>query len=336
MGGSLKKPHNIIQIAKKHKVSATSLMGQLKKGIATEMEHTKDKTTARTIALHHLWESPKYYQKLKVMEKSFKDGGEVVAHASGKVGGVLVGRRHSEGGIKAINKSNNQPIEMEGGEVVITRNAVSDNQKREFEGEMLTNKEILSRINESGGGVAFANGGKVKDCGCSGKKYKYGGKMMTDFDIVESIRGASKLPMELNRRAINMSGIQYANLKPSEAVDKLFGVVKFEDGGVLDKAGDSIKLINKRIPSLKGFLKLSRWVESPYDNDLSRYVPIKQFKSIVYAKGGDIQLGTITNAQAYKTYLFDNFGIKFRDLPAKIQNALLMGEQKLIDNYINE
>jgi len=336
MGGSLKKPHNIIQIAKKHKVSATSLMSQLKKGIATEMEHTKDKTTARTIALHHLWESPKYYEKLQVMEKSFKDGGEVAAYASGKAGGVLVGRRHSQGGIKAINKSNNQPLEMEGGEVVITRNAVSDNQKREFEGEMLTNKEILSRINQSGGGVAFANGGKVKDCGCSGKKYKYGGKMMTDFDIVESIRSASELPMNLNKKAIDMSGVQYANLKPSEAVDKLYSAVKFEDGGILDKAGDSIRMINKRIPSLKGFLKLSRWVESPYDNDLSRYVPIKQFKSIVYAKGGNIDLGTITNAQAYKTYLFDNFGIKFRDLPSKIQNALLMGEQKLIDNYINE
>jgi hypothetical protein len=53
---------------------------------------------------------------------------------------VLVGKRHSEGGIKAVNKSTNQPLEMEGGEVVITRNAVSDNEKREFEGEMLTNR----------------------------------------------------------------------------------------------------------------------------------------------------------------------------------------------------
>ena len=52
---------------------------------------------------------------------SFKEGGEI-KHISGKVGGYLVGKRHSEGGIKAINKSTGQPLEMEGGEVVITRN----------------------------------------------------------------------------------------------------------------------------------------------------------------------------------------------------------------------
>ena len=91
---------------------------------------------------------------------SFKEGGEI-KHISGEAGGYLVGKRHSEGGIKAINKSTGQPLEMEGGEVVITRNAVSDTQKYEFEGEMLTNREILSKINEGGGGVAFADGGEV-------------------------------------------------------------------------------------------------------------------------------------------------------------------------------
>jgi predicted ABC-type ATPase len=107
----------------------------------------------------------------------FKRGGEIdpdnkktkdmITHKSGNAGGLLVGNRHSEGGIKAVNKSTNTPLEMEGGEVVITRNAVSDNEKREFEGEMLTNREILSKINESGGGVSFENGGKIDyDCEC--------------------------------------------------------------------------------------------------------------------------------------------------------------------------
>ena len=108
------------------------------------------------------------------MEKGgyYKAGGEInpddknvkdyFSHGSGNVGGVLVGKRHSEGGIKAVNKSTNQPLEMEGGEVVITRNAVSDNQKREFEGKMMTNREILSKINESGGGVSFDKGGEVE------------------------------------------------------------------------------------------------------------------------------------------------------------------------------
>ena len=56
-------------------------------------------------------------------------------HNQGAAGGYLVGRRHSEGGIKAVNKSTGQPLEMEGGEVVITRDAVSDNTKRSFNGK---------------------------------------------------------------------------------------------------------------------------------------------------------------------------------------------------------
>lgn len=104
---------------------------------------------------------------------SFKEGGEI-KHISGKVGGYLVGKRHSEGGIKAINKSTGQPLEMEGGEVVITRNAVSSGEKHEFEGQMLTNREILSKINESGGGVSFEDGGEV--CHVCDAEYNYKGK----------------------------------------------------------------------------------------------------------------------------------------------------------------
>jgi hypothetical protein len=84
-----------------------------------------------------------------------------IIHNKGEAGGYLVGNRHSEGGIKAINKSTGQPLEMEGGEVVITRNAVSDTTKRSFNGKMMTNREILSTINKSGGGVEFEEGGEV-------------------------------------------------------------------------------------------------------------------------------------------------------------------------------
>ena len=117
---------------------------------------------------------------------------------SGSTGGVLVGKRHSEGGIKAINKATDQPIEMEGGEVVITRNAVSDNRKRQFQGQMLTNREILSKINESGGGVPiFEDGGSITPhkCSCSGNKYEYGGEMLSDFDIYNKMNEESKPEM---------------------------------------------------------------------------------------------------------------------------------------------
>jgi len=137
-----------------------------------------------------------YFDHLK--EKNYKRGGELnpdnkgvkdyFAGGSGSTGGVLVGKRHSEGGIKAINKATNTPLEMEGGEVVITRNAVSDNKKREFEGQMLTNKEILSKINVSGGGVSlYEDGGKVGCSFCTGKKYKYGGEMVSDYQIYDEV-----------------------------------------------------------------------------------------------------------------------------------------------------
>ena len=71
-------------------------------------------------------------------------------------------------------------------EDIINKRSVADNTKREFEGEMLTNKQILSKINEMGGGVSFADGGEIKHiCNCSGKKYNFGGEVLEDYVIVD-------------------------------------------------------------------------------------------------------------------------------------------------------
>jgi hypothetical protein len=124
----------------------------------------------------------------------FKDGGlnpdnkqvkNYFAHGSGNAGGVLVGKRHSEGGIKAINKSTGQPLEMEGGEVVITRGAVSNPKKYDFDGKEMTTREILSKLNVDGGGVSFAEGGDVPEkmnCGC--KEFKLGGQTITPQEFI--------------------------------------------------------------------------------------------------------------------------------------------------------
>jgi hypothetical protein len=66
----------LTDIAKKHdkkgyydlKDMVSSLQKQLNKGIRVEMEHTDDKTKAKEIAMDHLWEDPKYYDKLKKIE----------------------------------------------------------------------------------------------------------------------------------------------------------------------------------------------------------------------------------------------------------------------------
>lgn len=114
--------------------------------------------------------------------------GQTIIPNDGSLGGFLIGRLHKDGGIKAINKSTGQPLEMQGNEVVITAPAVADQTKREFEGEMLTNREILSKINQRGGGVSLEDGGALPSEVCyNGSSYNYGGRTMTDYEIIQEI-----------------------------------------------------------------------------------------------------------------------------------------------------
>jgi len=119
-----------------------------------------------------------------------KRNGQTMIYDDASVGGYFVGKTHSKGGIQMINKSTGQPLEVQGSEIIITAPAVADQTKREFEGKMMTNREILSEINEKGGGVSFAEGGDIpKDIKRTGASYKYGGKTMTDHEIYKRITG---------------------------------------------------------------------------------------------------------------------------------------------------
>ena len=296
--GGLTKSLAIADIHKKYpELPKKYINAQLYIGMKFEMEHTENPDVAKKIALDHLNESPFYYEYLTKMErqlegldvkkhyeevKDYAKGGEInpdnkgvkdyFAHGSGNVGGVLVGKRHSEGGIKAVNKSTNQPLEMEGGEVVITRNAVSDNEKREFEGEMLTNREILSRINESGGGVSFADGGDIPESiNTIGKEYAYGGKMVKDHDIVSSC------------------GCKHT----------------MAEGGKIYGQGGVVSMFDKEIPTYLAFQELFNGLKLP------------------------------NLRKEYEGFLKENYKINFTQLPQKVRTGLLLGSQKLIDNYIN-
>jgi hypothetical protein len=55
-------------IAKKHNISVDTIVKDLKKGMKVEMEHTTDVNVAKEIAFDHLFEDPKYYDKLAKME----------------------------------------------------------------------------------------------------------------------------------------------------------------------------------------------------------------------------------------------------------------------------
>lgn len=119
-----------------------------------------------------------------------KREGQTMIYDDATVGGYFVGKLHKEGGIKGINKTTGQPIEVQSSEVIITAPAVADQTKREFEGQMLTNREILSKINVSGGGVSFEQGGDVpSELYFNGSSYNYGGKTMTDYEIMKAMNG---------------------------------------------------------------------------------------------------------------------------------------------------
>jgi hypothetical protein len=143
-------------------------------------------------------EKPIVMDKLEALTEMMAKGGKVQGDGQksndAKDGGYFVGRSHDDGGIKAKNVDTDQIIEVEGNEVIINKRSVADTTKREFEGEMLTNREILSKINEGGGGVSFADGGEVKyNCGCSKKTYNFGGEILEESIIVNRLNVADPI-----------------------------------------------------------------------------------------------------------------------------------------------
>lgn len=105
----------------------------------------------------------------------YDKSGKLMETKDAKNGGYLVGRSHKEGGIKGVNVDTGDPIEVEGGEVVITKPAVDSNKYYTLNGKKMKPKDILSKLNSDHGGVAFAEGGKV-----GSRKYLLGG--MTNLE----------------------------------------------------------------------------------------------------------------------------------------------------------
>lgn len=67
--GGLAKGKTLQDIADKHKLPLSQLEKSLQQGIKVEMEHTTSEAIAREIAMDHLWEDPKYYDKLSSIEE---------------------------------------------------------------------------------------------------------------------------------------------------------------------------------------------------------------------------------------------------------------------------
>lgn len=138
-----------------------------------------------------------YSATAEIIERfSFKSGGHLEGVENGKPvklddakkGGMSVGSKHSEGGIKGEVGTEQRPIEFEGEEIILTAPVASNPNKYEFEGQQMTGREIASKINQDNGGVSFADGGQA-NCKCSGKMYKFGGDTFSDRDIIIRLNG---------------------------------------------------------------------------------------------------------------------------------------------------
>lgn len=310
---------------------------------------------------------------MRLNDKYNNIGGKVVSKSGnnpsdGKKGGLFVGRTHAEGGIKAVVKDTGKPIEVETSEVIITAPAVADPTKREFEGEKLTNKQILSKINQSGGGVAFADGGEVKqaDCGC---KHEKGGIVKGNYTFpdyntpIEDNDGVHKMVVlakegneerivhfgakgyssnysdeareqyrlrhskEANSSKLSAGWWAYQYLwsknspvyhegrnsehgerfeKHSDYIDKHFErKFKFEKGGQVYHNNDMVRIINKRVPTYEAFCANHK------------------------------HIAMVMHKQAYKNMLKNDYNIDYNELPQPIKMGLLMGNQSLINKYIN-
>ena len=83
--GKLAKGMSLSEVAAIHGLTAQDLASEYAMGIETEMEHTDKVDYARAIALDHLYENPYYYSKLKKIEQSFDEGGEITSLHSGDI-----------------------------------------------------------------------------------------------------------------------------------------------------------------------------------------------------------------------------------------------------------
>ena len=88
---------------------------------------------------------------------NFKSGGRISGCGCKeyKDGGLAYGNSHAKGGMPMTVKNTGQNIEIEGGEGVVNKRSMQMTKQVEFQGKKMTPCEVISSINEMGGGVKF-------------------------------------------------------------------------------------------------------------------------------------------------------------------------------------
>ena len=108
------------------------------------------------------------YEEGGMTEDGAKKGCGCTKYAKG---GLAYGNSHAKGGIPLKVKNTGQNIEIEGGEGVINKRSMQMTKKVEFQGQKMTPCEVISKINQMGGGVKF-NCGDVKEIVDKDGKYE--------------------------------------------------------------------------------------------------------------------------------------------------------------------
>jgi hypothetical protein len=87
--GGLADKKNLEDIAKKHNVSLEEIEKEFSIGVQKEKEHTKDEKESEEIAKDHLWEDPKYYDKLSKIEKKETKEGDSNQNEKDMIDGII-------------------------------------------------------------------------------------------------------------------------------------------------------------------------------------------------------------------------------------------------------
>ena len=168
-------------------------------------------------------------------------------------GGVVVGKRHHEmdehgnTGETFVVEDTGEVVEVEGGEGVLCTESMQSDKLYDFEGDKLTGREIASILNSRYGGVKFAKGGKVSDCGCNLKyMYKHGGELPSA--TLESLHGGNAVVTVKTMQSQDKYGFQGTKKTPREILSRInadHGGKKFEEGGMLDFTNYDFDILNK-------------------------------------------------------------------------------------------
>lgn len=238
--------------------------------------------------------------------------GKIKATTDGKKGGILYGKSHAQGGIKAVvTDAGNKEVELEGGEAVVKKSALKDKTVKTLTG---TNAQILNLINTRAGGnpiyapseVKMAKGGGVNTDILSPylENLKINGIVLYDKDLIVLMYNTSSQKRNKNLYSPTILR-KYLNDYSEEVVNQL----------TLDLAMEWYDLFDEK--DIPKYLKHDRIIivnnsQVVFDNQANM------------AKGGSIEdncISFIKNSEAIKNngyfHYFKNISI-YADFGTKV------------------